>query len=68
MRYYVNANAQQSGEHEVHLASGCPFPAAARNQIDLGDHPNCQSAIKAARQRFRDVDGCVHCTPGCHTR
>lgn len=68
MRYYVNANAQPTGEHEVHLANGCMFPAAPRNQVDLGEHPNCQSALRAAKQRYSNVDGCVHCTPSCHSR
>lgn len=72
MPYYcVNRNAQpSSGDHEVHdLAigrdKGC-LPAAL-NQVDLGYHSNCQSAVTAAKRTYPSSDGCKRCVPACHT-
>lgn len=67
--YCVNSNAQpNSRDHEVHdLAStkDClPFPS---NRIDLGWHPDCQSALTDARKYYSDVNGCYYCAKGCHT-
>ncbi len=63
--YYVNNNAQPTGEHEVHR-HGCAWMPTDRQ--NLGDHPTCQSAVRAARQHFSNVDGCAHCSPDCHTK
>lgn len=70
MKYYVNSNEQPTGEHEVHQAVGCPHPAEAQNQIDLGDFPNCEPAVQEAKRRFPqwEIDGCKWCSPACHTR
>lgn len=68
MRYYVNTQAQYNGDHEVQQATGCPTPAAAHHQKDLGDHSNCQSAVRAARQYYTQVNGCAHCASACHTQ
>lgn len=65
--YYVNANAQTGGEHEVHVL-GCPTPAREHNRIHLGVFRTCQEALEAARERFAVVDGCAYCLPECHTR
>ena len=68
-RYCVNTQAQaKSGDHEVHdLAStyGClPNPEHRR---DLGYHPTCREAVAAAKQVYRDSNGCYHCARPCHT-
>jgi hypothetical protein len=70
MPYFcVNRNAQPgSGDHEVHDLSstwGC-LPDSA-NQIDLGYHSSCRSAVVAARAYYADVNGCYHCAYACHT-
>ncbi len=67
--YVVNKNAQpDTGDHEVHnlnVANEClPDP---ENRLDLGDHPNCQSAVTEAKQHFSDSNGCKFCAPQCHT-
>lgn len=69
-RYILNSNAQSTGEHEVHNTNTCYWLPEPRNRIDLGEHPNCQSAVSEARRRYqgRKVDGCAHCCPDCHTR
>lgn len=65
--YYVNDTAQPTGEHEVHR-SDCDHLPAQSNRTYLGDHVTCQSAVKAAKQHYADVDGCYHCSRACHTR
>ncbi len=66
-RYYVNRNAQSTGEHEVHKATCGRLPEPV-NRIDLGNHSTCQQAIEAAKKHFTNVDGCAYCSPACHRR
>ena len=73
MPYYcLNANAQRTvrREHEVHdvTPGACNHLPLPSNRIDLGWHPNCQSAVAAARRQYpgRTIDGCEHCVPECH--
>lgn len=67
-RYYVNKNAQSTGEHEVHQTTGCPTPANPENRVALGEFATCKGAIAAARKHYANVDGCRNCSPACHTR
>ena len=66
-RYYVNPNAQPTGEHEVHK-KGCYWLSLILSPIYLGLHWTCQSAVSEARRYYPNVDGCIHCIPECHTR
>lgn len=70
-KYCVNRNPQPTGEHEVHnLNAQCQsrhFPAP-HNQVDLGYHSDCHSAVRKARTIYANVDGCYYCAPACHTR
>ena len=65
-KYYVNRNTDTNpnNDHEVHKA-GCHLLPLA-DGIDLGLHPNCQSAIQEAKKHYNDVDGCIHCARACH--
>lgn len=65
--YYVNKNAQPTGEHEVHR-DGCPTPPEPENRLNLGVFTNCWDAVREAGKYYRDVDGCRNCSPECHTR
>ncbi len=65
--YYVNQNAQPSGEHEVH-AENCAFLPSAENRIYLGYFSNGREAIKEARKHYSNVDGCFYCCPESHKR
>ena len=70
-RYILNKNTQSTGENEIHNAdAGCSFMPLSHNQIDLGFHVNCQSAIATAKRMHpsKVIDGCASCTPACHTR
>lgn len=72
-RYCLNKNAQSdSGDYEVHRTSPptCVRLPLLSNQIPLGDHSNCQSAVNEAK-RIRPliahrIDGCYHCIEPCH--
>ena len=68
--YCVNANAQPTGEHEVHNLETCtpnnlPDPS---NRHALGSFSNCRDAVRAAGRVYNNVDGCYHCSRDCHTR
>jgi hypothetical protein len=63
--YYVNDNAQSTGEHEVHK-EGCSF--FPKNRTYLGYFSNCKDAVEKAKDHYANVDGCAHCCPQCHTR
>lgn len=66
-QYYVNDNAQPTGEHEVHKA-GCSWLALARSTTALGVFSDCRGAVTKAREHYANADGCKHCCPACHTR
>ena len=66
-RYYVNTNAQPTGEHEVHR-DGCPTPADVSNRKYLGEFTTCHGAVREAKKHYSNVDGCANCSPDCHTR
>lgn len=65
-RYCVNPNAQVNGDHEVHR-QGCTF--WPKNPVDLGEHANCQSAVRQAKATWPTsrINGCKFCSPECHT-
>jgi hypothetical protein len=65
--YYVNKNAQTTGEHEVHTST-CLFLPSIENRIFLGDFDNCAEAVREAKKYYSNVDGCYYCCYPCHTR
>jgi hypothetical protein len=65
-RYYVNNNAQDNGDHEVHV-EGCTYLALVQSNRDLGYHPNCQSAVASAKVTHPTANGCYWCSTPCHT-
>ena len=65
--YYVNKNAQPTGEHEVH-AEDCPYMPHIQNRQYLGCFDNCKEALKKAKDYYNNVDGCYYCASLCHTR
>lgn len=63
--YYVNTNAQSTGEHEVHKKGCSYFPDAP---LYLGYFADCKEAITEAKEHYSNVDGCYYCCLECHTR
>ena len=65
-RYYVNKNAQDNGDHEVHV-TGCNYLPKPENRIYLGSFDSCHNAVKKARETYSQVNGCYWCSRDCHT-
>ncbi len=62
--YYVNNKAQANGDHEVHK-DGCIFMPSDKTY--LGYFSTCQEAVKVAKVKFYQVNGCKTCSYACHT-
>ncbi len=67
MKYYVNKNAQPTGEHEVHEET-CSYLPSPNNRKDLGEFSSCHGAVQRAKELYSNVDGCYYCCKPCHTR
>lgn len=65
MRYYVNKNAQDNGDHEVHRAD-CSWLPAAENRLYLGEFTSSYEALRAAKRIYDAADGCAYCCPEIH--
>ena len=66
-RYYVNTNAQSTGEHEVHK-DGCHRMPELQNRIYLGYFSDAKEAVSEARRYFSNVDGCYYCASEVHRK
>lgn len=66
-KYYVNQNAQNNGDHEVHK-EGCNFLPLPKNRTYLGEFSNCASAVREAKKHYSQVNGCYFCSRECHTQ
>jgi len=66
--YCVNMKAQPNGDHEVHrLDATCHYLPAESNQLALGSHATCQSAMTEAKRIYAKSNGCFYCARACHT-
>lgn len=65
--YYVNKNAQDNGDHEVHTAE-CNWLPEEKNRLYLGSFTNCHDAVKEAKKHYSQSNGCYYCSLACHTR
>ena len=65
-RYCVNKNAQSNGDHEVHR-DGCSYMPQAQNQLPLGEHYTCVTAVAAAKRVYPSANGCAYCSSACNT-
>lgn len=64
--YYVNKNAQNNGDHEVHKST-CDWLPKPENRIYLGEFSNCKDAVEEAKKYYNQVNGCIYCSTECHT-
>ena len=64
--YYVNKNAQDNGDHEVHTP-GCKYLPKPHNRIYLGDFASCGPAVTEAKKHYAQSNGCYYCSNACHT-
>lgn len=68
--FIINKNQQQNGDYEVHnTTTGCSFMPQVANQIALGIHTDCASAVRQAKQNWPNarINGCYYCCRPCHT-
>lgn len=65
-KYYVNENAQNNGDHEVHV-EGCSHFPKPENAHYLGEFSSCRPAVEEARKRYGQANGCYYCCEECHT-
>jgi len=63
-KYYVNDNAQSNGDHEVHKDNCHYMPG---NRTYLGEYSSCDGAVKDAKKKYANANGCYHCCRACHT-
>jgi len=66
-RYYVNKNAQNNGDHEVHK-EGCSYLPEPQNRTFLGDFDNCRDAVRESKKHYKQTNGCFYCSRECHTQ
>ncbi|WP_066684558.1 hypothetical protein [Christensenella intestinihominis] len=66
MRFYVNKNAQNNGDHEVHRAI-CNWLPEPENRQYLGDFAASQDAVREAKKYYSQVNGCYYCCLETHT-
>lgn len=65
-QYYVNKQAQDNGDHEVHKV-GCSFFPNSENRKYLGSFSNCHDAVREAKKYYSQSNGCYYCSRECHT-
>ena len=65
--YYVNKNAGNNGEHEVHEV-GCLHMPDIDDKEYLGSFPNCVDAVIKAKKIYPAADGCGHCSNECYAK
>ena len=68
-KYYLNRNAQPTGEHEVHKSGRFMMPEK-ENCIYLGLFNNAIEAVEEARRIYSNaiIDGCYYCSEEAHRR
>ncbi|PSW06002.1 hypothetical protein C9I89_05660 [Photobacterium lipolyticum] len=64
--FYVNKNAQDNGDHEVHSAS-CSYLPKKENCHPLGYHTACSTALTAAKKVYPKSNGCYYCSYSSYT-
>lgn len=65
--YYINKNAQPTGEREIHKER-CVYLPDIINRQYLGMFDNCKEALQEAKKFYSNVDGCYYCAPACHKK
>ncbi len=66
-KYCVSRKAHSNGDHEVHnIDANCPYLPFTLNQVPLGEHATCDTAVAAARLIYETANGCYNCATGCH--
>lgn len=67
MRYYINRNTSDHGEHELHKET-CSYLPDADNRILIGSFNSDSEALNVAKVLKSTwlIDGCKWCCPSIH--
>lgn len=65
--YYLNRNAQSTGEHEIHKQN-CYRRPQPQNEIYLGYFYDAKHALIEAKKYYTYVDGCYYCCSEIHKK
>jgi 23S rRNA G2069 N7-methylase RlmK/C1962 C5-methylase RlmI len=65
--YYVNKIKQSNGDLEVHESS-CRFLPNIENREYIGLFNDCKEAVKKAKEKYAQSDGCYFCSNSCHKK
>ena len=65
-QYCADRNKSSHGDHEVHEIS-CAYVPQAKDRLELGNHPDCRSAVTAAKRVYAQSTGCSVCSPNCYS-
>ncbi|WP_205686945.1 hypothetical protein [Chitinophaga rhizosphaerae] len=65
-KYYLNNRMQANGDYEVH-ASTCKYFPLMYSVTYLGEFDTCSDAVRAAKRRYPQANGCYYCSNPCHT-
>ena len=65
--YYVNKINQSNGDHEVHYST-CNYLPSVENQEPLGYFIDFKEAVKKAKEKYVQSDGCYFCSNTCHNK
>ena len=65
--YYVNNDPTRNPgwHHEVHTEKHANELNIA-NKSYLGYYNSCHDAVRKAKEKYNDADGCAICCPLCH--
>jgi len=62
----MNKNPQKNNDHEIHKSS-CNHLPKEENQYELGLFADCHKALEKAKIIDKNADGCLFCSPNCHS-
>lgn len=65
-KFYVNTQAQNNGDHEVHNEY-CEYLPTVLNRKHLGEFNSCSGAVDEAKKSYTKSNGCYYCSKSCHT-
>ena len=63
--YYVNMEANSNGVHEMHTHD-CRYLPISNKKVYLGYFFECKDAIKKAKEFYKKVNACSHCSSKCY--
>ncbi|UUV18277.1 hypothetical protein NRK67_13405 [Fusobacteria bacterium ZRK30] len=62
--YYVDKDARDNGDHEVHREDCKRLPSPANREY-LGNFDCYEDAVEKAEQIFSQSNGCIYCSKEC---